>query len=113
MDTQNVDIFLSVNAKKFPPLHLQSIREALYAADESKYIVLTSLEFRDPDIMLLLSIVVGQFGVDRFLLGQVGMGILKLLTGGLCGILWLIDIFGVRNKAREYNHQLLKQTLGI
>jgi TM2 domain-containing membrane protein YozV len=33
----------------------------------------------------------GLIGVHRFYLGYYGMGILYLLTGGLCGIGWLID----------------------
>jgi TM2 domain-containing membrane protein YozV len=41
---------------------------------------------------LLLSIFVGWLGVDRFYLGHIGLGILKLLTGGGCGIWYLIDI---------------------
>jgi len=43
-------------------------------------------------VALLLSIFVGQLGVDRFYLGYVGYGILKLLTGGGCGIWWLVDV---------------------
>jgi len=43
-------------------------------------------------VALILSIVVGALGVDRFYLGYVGLGILKLLTGGGCGIWYIIDI---------------------
>lgn len=41
---------------------------------------------------LILSIFLGAFGIDRFYLGHIGSGILKLLTGGGFGIWWLIDI---------------------
>jgi TM2 domain-containing membrane protein YozV len=44
---------------------------------------------------LILSILVGGLGVDRFYLGYTGMGILKLLTGGCFGVLYLIDIINI------------------
>jgi TM2 domain-containing membrane protein YozV len=41
--------------------------------------------------LFLLSIFLGEFGVDRFYVGKIGTGILKLITVGGCGIWWLID----------------------
>lgn len=40
----------------------------------------------------LLSWLVGVFGVDRFYLGKVGTGIVKLVTLGGLGIWWLVDL---------------------
>ena len=41
---------------------------------------------------LIFSVLLGGFGIDRFYLGYTGIGILKLLTGGCFGILWIVDI---------------------
>ncbi len=50
---------------------------------------------KDKTTALILSVLLGGLGVDRFYLGYTGMGVLKLLTGGLFGILWLIDIINI------------------
>ncbi|MBN2325175.1 MAG: TM2 domain-containing protein [Spirochaetes bacterium] len=47
---------------------------------------------------LILSILVGSLGVDRFFMGHVGLGILKLLTFGGFGIWWLIDLILIATK---------------
>lgn len=53
--------------------------------------------------MLIISIFLGGWGVDRFMMGDIGMGVLKLLTGGVCGILWLVDVITIMNKVKEQN----------
>jgi len=51
----------------------------------------TDTSTRDKGILILLATLLGSFGVDRFYRGQIGLGILKLLTAGGCGIWALID----------------------
>ncbi|MDB5160294.1 MAG: hypothetical protein JWO99_557 [Candidatus Saccharibacteria bacterium] len=49
-------------------------------------------------VALLLSIFLGGLGIDRFYLGSIGLGVLKLLTGGVFGILYIIDIILIATK---------------
>lgn len=50
---------------------------------------------KDKTTALILSVLLGGLGVDRFYLGYTGMGVLKLLTGGCLGVLWILDIINL------------------
>ena len=79
--------------------------------DESKFTMVSTVELKDPTTILLVSIFLGSLGIDRFMLGDTGMGILKLLTGGCCGILTIIDWFTVSKKTKELNFNNLMTVL--
>ena len=103
MDQNKVDMYIMTNQKYFPAEKIMYIKEKLTDMDESKLTMLQTIELKDPTTILLVSIFLGGLGIDRFMLGDTGMGILKLLTGGVCGILTIIDWFTVSNKTKELN----------
>lgn len=111
MDMQKVDMFIMTNQKYLPAEKIQLLRDRLLAADENKMVMLSGVEMKDPTTILLVSIFLGSLGIDRFMLGETGMGILKLLTGGCCGILTIIDWFTVQKKAKDANFQKLMAIL--
>lgn len=49
-------------------------------------------------LTLIMSIFFGTLGVDRFIMGHVGLGLLKLITVGGCGVWWLIDLILIASK---------------
>ncbi|MCL2087623.1 MAG: TM2 domain-containing protein [Oscillospiraceae bacterium] len=85
MQTDKVDMYLMTNGKSFPAEQTATLREKLLTLDDSQFMAVQSTEIKSPTTMLIVSLFFGSLGVDRFMLGQVGMGILKLLTGGLFG----------------------------
>lgn len=111
MDAQKVDMYIMANQKYFPAERMMFIREKLLAADENRFVMISTIEMKDPTTMLLISIFLGSLGVDRFMLGDTGMGILKLLTAGCCGVLTIIDWFSISKKTRELNFNNLMLAL--
>ena len=103
MEQQRIDMFMMTNQKYFPADKMMFVKEKLASMDESKFTLASSVELKDPTTMLLISLFLGSWGVDRFMLGDKGMGVLKLLTGGCCGIMTIIDWFSVQDKTKEMN----------
>ena len=108
MESEKVNHMLMMLSSKIPAGSIPSVRTRLENTDisESEILALQS-QMKDPLLSILLSIFIGTLGVDRFYIGDVGLGIGKLLTGGGCGIWWLIDIFLIVDATKQKNLELL------
>ena len=111
IDRQKVDMYIMTNQKYFPAEKIMFLKEKLYKIDETKFSMISCMEYKDPTTILLVSLFLGPLGIDRFMLKDTGMGVLKLLTGGCCGILTIIDWFSVQKKAKEKNFNELMLVL--
>ena len=54
--------------------------------------------------MQFISFMLGWSGIDRMLLGEVGIGLLKLCTFGCCGLLMVYDWLAMPYKTKYYNY---------
>ncbi len=73
-----------------------------------QFAMMYSSRRKDPMLVLLTPLLnfVGIAGVHRFLLGQIGMGLLYLFTGGLCFIGTIIDLINYKSLTFEYNQKI-------
>lgn len=111
MTQDKVDMYIMANQKFLPSEKIAFIKQKLQETDESKFSMISAVEFKDPTTLLIISIFLGTLGVDRFMLGDIGMGILKLLTAGVCGVLTIVDWCTIQKRVREQNWSNLMQVL--
>lgn len=111
MDAQKVDMFIMTNGSFFPAEKIPFIREKLLAMDDSKWALLSTIQFKNPTTALILSIVLGCYGVDRFYIGNTGMGVGKLLTCGGFYVWAIVDWFLISGATKEVNYNKLSTYL--
>lgn len=108
-----VQQYIMANANFFPEGSVNELGARLSKLSQNQFNAIQGIQLKDPMIMLLLSLFLGGWGVDRFLLKEIGLGVVKLLTCGGCGIWTIIDWFLVMNKTREFNQKLVLDSLSF
>jgi hypothetical protein len=111
MYSSKVDMYLMTNSKFFEGNKIPLIRERLLALDESRFSHLHAVNLKDPTTILIVSIIGGYLGIDRFMVGDTGLGIAKLLTLGGCGVWQVVDWFLIQGRTKEVNFERLLQVI--
>ncbi|HJZ41882.1 MAG TPA: TM2 domain-containing protein [Bacteroidales bacterium] len=99
------------NGKFFESHQVGQIRDRLVSLDDSKWNIVQTLQFKDPTVSLIVSLLGGTLGIDRFFIGDTGLGIGKLLTCGGLGVWAIIDWFLIMGATREKNLTKLQQMM--
>ena len=70
---------------------------------------------KDPQMILITALLgfVGFAGIHRFILGQIGMGILYFFTGGLCLIGTIVDLVNHQKLAFEENQKIANEVFAM
>ncbi|MBQ3998768.1 MAG: TM2 domain-containing protein [Paludibacteraceae bacterium] len=102
-NADKVNMFFMSHNDKLPESQITLIKEKLMYLDEKKWNTAYSVQYKDPIVALLLSFFLGEFGIDRFYIGQTGLGVVKLLTCGGFGIWAIIDLFLIMEATRVEN----------
>lgn len=123
----NKNLFLMLLGGKISTEQKLMINDKLDNIDEKKFNNLSLIPFKNPLIAVVLGIVFGIFGVDRFYQGNIKLGVLKLviwLVGMLTFllfigifILWalyiyvLVDLFFVYKAVQNNNYQKILKAI--
>ena len=94
---------------------LQEITKDYNEEQMKSFVALYRSRRRDPQMILLTTVLgfVIVAGIQRFIVGQIGMGLLYLFTFGLCFIGTIIDLINYQDLAFEYNRQMMMETAAV
>lgn len=96
-------------------MFVQSLIKDLNDQQAQQFTAIYSARRKDPQVILLTTLLgfIIVAGVQRFLLGQIGMGILYLFTGGFCLIGTIIDLINYKKLSFEYNQNIARESVMI
>jgi len=96
-------------------LWLQELTRDYSIETRQRFLAVYEGRRKDPQLILILCLVglIGPAGIHRFLTNQIGMGILYILTVGLCWIGTIVDAINYRKLAWEYNKKAALQSAAL
>jgi TM2 domain-containing membrane protein YozV len=106
-----IDLFPEATGEEM--VYLQNILKDMDDEKAKQFINIYRARRKEPMLILVTALVgfVAVAGVHRFILGQIGMGILYLFTGGLCLIGTIVDLVNYQKLAFENNQKVANEVL--
>jgi TM2 domain-containing membrane protein YozV len=92
-------------------IYTQELIKDMSDAQAQQFAMAYSARRKDPTTILLVALIgfIGFAGIHRFLLNQIGMGILYFFTAGLCFIGTIVDLVNYKKLSFEYNSKIAQQ----
>lgn len=85
---------------------LQNLTQDLNEEQQKEFVYFYSSKRRSEQDILLFTLIgfIGIAGIQRFMVGQIGFGIIYLVTCGLCFIGTIVDLINYKQIAENYNN---------
>ena len=86
-------------------IFIQTLTSDMTDEQQQQFVSLYAGRRKEQQMMLIMTLIgfLGVAGLQRFMLGETGMGVLYFLTGGLCCIGTIIDLINIRDMTFRYN----------
>lgn len=109
---------LLINLRGMSPVEYSYLQQVMVGMDERQtqnFVMFYSGKRKSPQDILLFTILgfLGIAGIQRFVVGQMGMGILYILTAGLCFIGTIVDVINHKSLATDYNQKAAYESLQL
>lgn len=112
-NNDRIQMFLAQRREFFDVTQTNEIARILPGLDEARFTAVNSASYKSPQTALILSLLAGGFGADRFYIGDMLWGVIKLITLGGFGLLVIYDWIVITKKTREANYKLFMNLAGV
>jgi TM2 domain-containing membrane protein YozV len=106
MDKNQLMMLPNIEAEEM--MFLQNFTQDLTADQDRNFFIVYQSRRKDPQTIMLVTLLgfIVCAGIQRFMLNQIGMGVLYFFTGGLCLIGTIVDLINFKQMTLEYNKQM-------
>ena len=105
--------FLIKHKNYFHEFDLDLLKSDLKKLSPEELKLFMETNFVNPNANFAISLLTNVLGVDRFVIGQTDIGLLKLLTAGGLGVWAIIDWFQIKELTQEYNFNKAEEIIEI
>ncbi len=111
----NQRLMMLPNIQQDELMYLESLTAELNPQQMDMFFMLYAGKRKTTETILICTILgfVVIAGVQRFVLGQIGMGLLYLFTGGLCLVGTIVDLINHKQMTFEFNRRQAMETMGM
>ncbi|MEP6713661.1 MAG: TM2 domain-containing protein [Ferruginibacter sp.] len=91
---------------------IQNLTKDMTATQQQQFYTFYQGKRKDQQTLTIMTILgfFGVAGIQRFIVGETGMGIVFLLTAGFCGIGTIIDLVNIKKMTFDFNQKQAIET---